>query len=1006
LEFESSGWATTEIPEDDPRVVRALEEYLAACERGERPVRAQFLTRHAAVAARLEECLDSLECLQSAVRHFDGSGLEDTGPFLPLSAELQPPDRLGDYRIVREIGRGGMGVVYEAEQVSLGRRVALKLLPFTAAMDPRQVQRFQVEVQAAAHLHHPHIVPIYAVGCESGVHYFAMQLISGRSLAAIIAGLRESKASNPSLWYPGSGAATIAMEASSSGKGGVAGRPGAFFRGIARLGVQAAEALEHAHSLGVVHRDIKPANLLVDHREQLWIADFGLARLQGDSGLTVTGDLLGTLRYMSPEQALAQRGVVDHRTDLYSLGVTLYELMTLQPAFQGTDIQALVHQITSEDPTPPGRINPLVPRDLETIVLKAMAKEPVNRYATAQELADDLKRFLGDQPILACRPTPTERAVRWARRHRSVVVSGAVALVLALVCLSFSTVLIWNAMARTEQESHAKEAELKRARANLKLAHQVLDLYLNTAESWFPRDPGGDMQEGTLLKTALTYYEQIASQNGADPEVKAPTFAAYSRVGDIRAALGDGRGAEEAYRKAMAIMVELLDREPVNDSNRTRMAEVLEKFSNLLRRQTIYVPAEWSINESVRLRQQVLDRNPGDPGCRLALAHAQNQMASLKGDTGRIQEALAETQHALDLLLGIQQVGGTGGQAPLGVEWEMASVYNNLGKWLQLGGKLSEAEQVYRKGLGLLERIQAEAPRVVPATRESLASSQAMLGELLRATKRNEAAEAMFKRAIGGLEQLAADYPRIPRYKKQVARIYVALSTLYSEMDRSHESVDARHKAITHDPRLLEGQHVHMNNLAWYLVTAPNPAARNPARGLELAARAVALAPESWASWNTLGVARYRNGDWNGAKDALETALQKHRGENAFDGFFLAMTLWRLGQQEPARDWLRRAEGWRLRNLPSDVELLRFRAEAEALVGSFPCHHAASPPPMPSSVAEALKDPSFGLPRFCPAPAPQATGEQDCQTGATHRTEPALRISDHDDHALFFIGLI
>ena len=308
-----------------------------------------------------------------------------------------------------------MGVVYEAEQVSLGRRVALKVLPLAAGFDPKQRQRFQIEAQAAAQLHHPHIVPIFSVGCDRGIHYYTMQLVAGRSLGAI---LHDRGPVHPDR---------------------------DICRDVARLGVQAAEALEHAHGLGIVHRDIKPANLLIDPEGTLWITDFGLARFASELSVTRTGEMVGTLRYMSPEQALARRGVVDQRTDIYSLGITLYELLTLEPAFNGRDHQELLRQIALDEPIKPRRKNPLVPRDLETIVEKAMAKDPSDRYATAQDLAVDLKRFLDDQPILARRPGFLEKSLRWARRHREMVSVTATVLVVALFV---STAAIWRRPAR------------------------------------------------------------------------------------------------------------------------------------------------------------------------------------------------------------------------------------------------------------------------------------------------------------------------------------------------------------------------------------------------------------------------------------------------------------------------------------------------------------------------------------------------------------------------------
>jgi serine/threonine-protein kinase len=388
---------------------------------------------------------------------------------------------LGDYRIVREVGRGGMGVVYEAEQLSLHRRVALKVLPMAAAMDGRQLQRFQLEAHAAACLHHTNIVPVHGVGCERGVPFYAMQFIEGRSLAQLLAELRRLEGQDAAD-EPAADLAEISTLAASLAGGRLpdgAGRPaderaGAcedeqrgglargerppgpevrtptprpdgeppsgsstrsreYIRTVARLGVQVAEALDHAHTSGILHRDIKPANLLLDDQGRLWVTDFGLAQIQGHPALTLTGDILGTLRYMSPEQALGKRVVIDGRTDIYSLGVTLYELLTLRPAIHGQDRQEILRRIAQEEPAPPRRLNPAVPRDFETVLLKATAKEPSGRYATARDLADELRRFLEDKPVLARRPGPLDRAAKWSRRHQGVVATGAAGLLMAAV---------------------------------------------------------------------------------------------------------------------------------------------------------------------------------------------------------------------------------------------------------------------------------------------------------------------------------------------------------------------------------------------------------------------------------------------------------------------------------------------------------------------------------------------------------------------------------------------
>jgi serine/threonine protein kinase len=468
--------------EDDPRVTGALREYLAALEAGRRPNRDAFLARHADVADALAEGLDGLEFIHDAASHLHSAteGIA-TGP------GLQPEAPLGDFRLVREVGRGGMGVVYEAVQMSLGRRVALKVLPFAASLDARQLQRFKNEAHAAAQLHHTNIVPVYYVGCERGVHFYAMQFIEGRSLAALVRELqrwtRSEKEMSPPPTPPGRAIdgddpTTPYLPAPSPDVPTTepptkpaafstepATRSPAHFRAVANLGLQAATALEYAHQQGVIHRDVKPANLLLDGRGNLWVTDFGLARVQGDVSLTHTGDVLGTLRYSSPEQARGGAGAVDHRTDVYSLGVSLYELLALRPAFSSRDRQELLHQVAFEEPIPPRRLHRAVPVELETIVLKAMAKLPEERYATAGELADDLERFLKDEPIRAKRPTLMQRTKKWARRHRPVVTSAVIStfvlLFLAVVGLAANYRLIQNEKNQTDAALQ-EEAEQRR----------------------------------------------------------------------------------------------------------------------------------------------------------------------------------------------------------------------------------------------------------------------------------------------------------------------------------------------------------------------------------------------------------------------------------------------------------------------------------------------------------------------------------------------------------------
>jgi serine/threonine protein kinase/WD40 repeat protein len=421
--------------ERDQELEQIVESAIARLEAGGSVDVAQLAGAHPRHAEELREILPAL----LALTQLGDRGGDSTTDSCDFAAPGVTEERtLGDFRLLRELGRGGMGVVYEAEQISLGRRVALKVLPFAAMLNQQQLVRFRNEARAAATLDHPNIVSIYSVGVERGVHFYAMQLIDGESLAQVIARLHGEQQAAIS----GPACADDALTVSSVLSTVPNASPREHFCAIARLGIQAAQALDHAHQNGVLHRDVKPGNLLVDNSGKLWITDFGLARMDRDAGLTMTGDLLGTLRYMSPEQALANRAVVDQRSDVYSLGSTLYELITLQPVFPTADRQELLQQIAFAEPRPPWQFNPAIPRDLCTIVLKSIEKNPADRYATAQELADDLDRFLYHLPIKARSATPVQRLMRWSRRHVAVMWSALAAMLVISAVLAGSTALI------------------------------------------------------------------------------------------------------------------------------------------------------------------------------------------------------------------------------------------------------------------------------------------------------------------------------------------------------------------------------------------------------------------------------------------------------------------------------------------------------------------------------------------------------------------------------------
>ena len=386
--------------------------------------------------------------------------------------------RLGDYVLLRAVGSGGMGIVYEAIQESLGRRVALKVLPVQQLGDSTRLERFRREARAAARLRHNHIVPVFGVGECDGLHYYTMQFIRGHGLDTILREVNRVLANPTSHSDLAAGTEDVRPEtlawglcigrfltALSRAEESTLDHPSGELPGFAtgsertthavphrrrssraddsfrerlhsRRGVdwrQGGRALEYAHEQGILHRDIKPSNLVLDAQGQVWVTDFGLAKAHDSDELTRTGDIVGTLRYMAPERF---NGWSDTRSDVYALGATLYELLALRPAFADSDRVKLIERVLHETPPPLRHLDRRVPRDLETIVLKSLAKEPGERYSTAGQLAEDLRRFVAGRPILARRSSAIERSWRWGKRNPVLAMAtGTVAAALVAVAV-------------------------------------------------------------------------------------------------------------------------------------------------------------------------------------------------------------------------------------------------------------------------------------------------------------------------------------------------------------------------------------------------------------------------------------------------------------------------------------------------------------------------------------------------------------------------------------------
>lgn len=513
MDEPNPGRNETENPDDaEDRLVEAVQEYQRAADAGRRPLRRDFIARYPDIADELSDCLDGMALVQSAAGALrdpgPGPGAAVAAPEPPLDPLTAQP--LGDFRLIRQIGRGGMGVVYEAEQISLGRRVALKVLPLAAALDPRQLQRFRNEALAAAQLHHTNVVPVHAVGCERSVHFYAMQLIDGQSLADVIRTLRSEPDAGDG--DEDASASVLATQHRRERR--------AFYRTVALLGAQAADGLAYAHGRGVIHRDIKPGNLLLDTAGTLWIADFGLAQLHADvagDGLTRPGDVLGTLRYMSPEQAAGRAVLLDQRTDVYALGATLFELLTLQPAVTGTHQVAMLKEIHDGEPASARAVDPGVPAELDVILGKAMARDVADRYAGADGLAADLRRFLGDRPILARAPTLAQKLARWTRRHRRSVTVGVAVLTLVAAGLAVSTVLVARANQRVHAAYTAEQLRTREAERSSRQAREVVDLLTRFAAEELKDNPLADDARRTMLASAMDYYRDFLAVRAGGP---------------------------------------------------------------------------------------------------------------------------------------------------------------------------------------------------------------------------------------------------------------------------------------------------------------------------------------------------------------------------------------------------------------------------------------------------------------------------------------------------------
>lgn len=846
------------------RVLELAEEFLARYRKGERPSLREYIDRNPDLTAEIKEVFPAMAMLENIAVADDS--METDEPIRPRASETTIT-QLGDFRIIREIGHGGMGVVYEAEQVSLGRHVALKVLPNASLKDPKQKRRFEREARAAAKLHHTNIVPVFGVGEHEGLPYYVMQFIQGLGLDSVIDELNHlqqvaaavpgelpsggeirisrrdvsavdmARSLMTGAFRPESEDATGAhvpdmpvtdvtidqpVDGSSEPSGSVVikshsgslsnslglasssssftlqassgttskSRKQSYWHSVASIGRQIADALEYAHKQGVLHRDVKPSNLLLDVRGTVWVTDFGLAKVAGPGAdnLTHTGDILGTLRYMPPE---AFEGRSDARGDVYSLGLTLYELLAMRPAFDEKERHKLIKQVTAGEPTPLDRVRREVPRDLVTIVQKAIEREPARRYATAEALAADLQRFMDDEPILARRQTHTEQYVRWARHNPGIAALGSalgvvlvVATIASLVVASRMSDLAQNeaqsavdertarqvaVVAQADAESATKAADqskrqteeaLRKAEEHFAKARAAVNNYL-TAVSDDERlqAPGLQGLRIQLLQSALQFYQQFLTERGKDPTLRRELAGVYFKVGVIYTELGQTAAGDQAYAQSLRLYKELTAVTPADRDLQHGLAlalsrtgasleaiPILEKLINPAdpkyhadlgdayntvaasnRKQDASADLEFD-RKALAVRERLVRLAPDDPEARLGLSASLNNIA-LRLHDAHSGEALAMFQRSVVEGEAAYRLRPTN----LLTSRYLSVQLFNVARHAKKAGETEIVLTAYRRRAEVLDRRARENPTIPGVDAELVASFSSLLTELQHA---------------------------------------------------------------------------------------------------------------------------------------------------------------------------------------------------------------------------------------------------------------------------------
>jgi tetratricopeptide (TPR) repeat protein len=758
------------------------EDYLAGCDESVRPKLLRELVhldlyyrRRRGEACTLEDYRARFPDLDPGWLTAAIAGAASSGPRTavhPVPVGGDEPheagaDRLprifGDYELQAVLGRGGMGVVYRARHVRLGRVVALKLIRAGEFAAPAEVRRFRSEAEAVAQLDHPGIVPVYESGERDGLPYFTMKLVEGGSLAQRLADYR------------------LPVDA----RGGLAAR--CQLR-VARLVAAVARAVHHAHERGVLHRDLKPGNILLDERGEPLVTDFGLAkRADADGSLTETGAPVGTAAYMPPEQARGER-LPTIAADVYGIGAVLYELLTGRPPFRGDGFVETLRLVEEEEVAPPRRVQPAANRDLEAVCLKCLEKEPARRYRSAQELADELERYLRHEPVSAAAPSPAARLGKFVRRHKGPVLAA----VLVFLTLIGGVVGTTAGMLRAARDRDEALRQRRRTR-------QALDDMLGDQSfAWLKTQKQVLPEQRRFLETALAYYREFAAEAGSDNDALRLEAEANYRVGRILDVLQQETEAEGSYRRAATLYGQLAEAEPGTVSHRTSLADCYLGLGHLLQGLHRFDEAEAACRMAMAVEEQLVAEHPSVPEYRKQLARAYHNLATSQWRRGH--RAAAETGFQKALAVETKLAEEFPGQP--GYREDLARSYNNMAVLLEDLHRASEAEAAYRAALRILERLAAENPNE-PEYRKLQGGARGNLGALLDDQNKRSAAEAEYRAAIIVFERLAEDYPGVPVYRQTLATNHFNLANSLAAAGRRPEAETACRAAIAIQEKLV-----------------------------------------------------------------------------------------------------------------------------------------------------------------------------------------------------------